>query len=542
MLDACMEYREYEAAYRLLTHTAGFIMVQQDESEVGDREHHTKQVISMTSRIGLHPIFADLGVWEKVLLLHLQDRRSEKRSGADHTFEQKTRDALEDGDDVEYQAAVATLYEMLGYGIPGEELSRFATRVSEDYGWFGDERGKQLLMLARRISVRREQTDGGGAGGMGDIDMIRHGQDGPETRARYSGKTVESEDTSYDWNEIGWCHPAAPTARTQTRNEALRGDSSSEESDYLKRSPVTALAAFGSSVVVTGALDGSVFLAHSISPIEENEPSVRGIHLDWGSASRASAGSSSDGEYGVGAVSCLAAASGSGHYVPTKPSGKDVVSRMTEAEIVASMEGSRVVAGTTAGDLRVWSVKDVYSSILLTRKGEESYGDFGATGGSLGGGNAVTRLKFSLRGRALSGHRGGVTCIDVPSHVYRPDSLVTGGADGLIKLWSLRAPTGGRRIIQPAGATETDTTRCTQPTRRSQGSRSVHQDSVARRPPPQRCGGSNDSNLGSIQHEVPPHSNGAFWVDYKGSILGPQHCCVGLHGPFRGVMGCQGEE
>ena len=33
----------------------------------------------------------------------------------------------------------------------------------------------------------------------------------------------------------------------------------------------------------------------------------------------------------------------------------------------------------------------------------------------------------------------------LPSSIYRPDSLVTGGADGLIKSWSLRAPTGGRQ-------------------------------------------------------------------------------------------------
>ena len=76
-------------------------------------------------------------------------------------------------------------------------------------------------------------------------------------------------------------------------------------------------------------------------------------------------------------------------------------------------------------------VKDILSSLFAARNGDEA----DATTKS-----ASTRLKFSLRGRALAGHRGGITAIDVPSQVYRPDSIVTGGADGLLKLWSLRSP------------------------------------------------------------------------------------------------------
>ena len=79
----------------------------------------------------------------------------------------------------------------------------------------------------------------------------------------------------------------------------------------------------------------------------------------------------------------------------------------------------------------IYPVKDILSSLFAARNGDES----DATTKS-----ASTRLKFSLRGRALAGHRGGVTAIDVPSQVYRPDSIVTGGADGLLKLWSLRSP------------------------------------------------------------------------------------------------------
>jgi WD40 repeat protein len=451
MLDSCMEFKEYEPAYRLLTHTAGFIMIQEDEdADESETEGSSKHVVTMTSRIGLHPIFADLGVWETVMSLHLYERQSERKSET-RSSDGETEEEEENNDELEYEAAVATLYEMVGYGIPGEELSRFAMRASEEHGWFCDDRGRQLLMLARRISIRRDQADLVAAGEAGDIDMIRKGQDDNPVSSDESA--IVEEHPAHSWVEIGWCHPAAPTARKGLRSENIESENASSNEDFMKRSPVTALACFGSTVVVTGGLDGSVFMAHSIAenmPTDGSPQAVRGIHLDWGSASRAGAGSSSDGEYGVGAVSCLAAAGGSGQQgsLSSTKSEADV----DQEAIMASMEGSRVVAGTTAGDLRVWSVKDVYSAITMAKKGEYAEPDVKGPGGS---GNASTRLKFSLRGRALSGHRGGVTCIDVPSYVYRPDSLVTGGADGLIKLWSLRAPSGGRRPVS-GGNNEND--------------------------------------------------------------------------------------
>lgn len=439
MLDSCMEYNEYEPGYRLLTHTAGFIMVLEradEEDDEGDMPAH--HIVAMTSRIGLHPFFADLGVWKAVMALHLRDRQSEKRSEA-----AASDDESEDGEDegeLEYEAAVATLYEMVGYGIPGEELSRFAMRASEEYGWFCDDRGRQLLMLARRISVRRDQTDLGGTGDAGDIELISKGQEGGHAPPSTVQSSVVTEEVPHKWVDVGWCHPAAPSS--VLKQDAKVSDSSN---GFMKRSPVTTLASFGSSVVATGGLDGSVFIAHSISDgkgEKATSPEVRGIHLDWGSASRAGAGSSSDGVYGVGAVSCLAASYGSGQHIAMQ-SQKDTADEESESGmILASMEGSRVVAGTTAGDLRVWSVKDVFSAVLDLKKDNDNDIEVKSV---FGGGTSSTRLKFSLRGRALSGHRGGVTCIDVPSHVYRPDSLVTGGADGLIKLWSLRAPTSGRR-------------------------------------------------------------------------------------------------
>lgn len=489
MLDSCMEAKDYEPAYGLLTHTAGFCTVQTKEGRgVNSRSDEASQdpsnkVVYMTARIGLHPIFADLRLWEEVFRLHLKDHReNDKNSATGAALIGKSSSNL-----VEYEAAVATLYEMLGFGIPAEELARFATRVSEEQGWFDTERGHSLLILARRLGVRREQEGEANAGGL-DLMRASGTSQGSQPGNKLSpspakDSTPPDEVGQLEWSEIGWCHPAAPSTVRVQYVQPDGDERSATSSKRLKRSAVTSIASFGSSVVASGGLDGSVFVAHTVQfdddqDDESQENVVHGIHLDWGSsgsrtAAVASSLSSMDGEYGVGAVSCLAAAKGAGYrssaLCATSNRSKDVKGKADEEEFLSSMEGCRVVAGTTAGDLRVWTVKDVYAATVLARKGSEkgsansagktrvTHAGSGATSSFVGGktrgrgitdiaaGSAFSRLQFSLRGRALSGHRGGVSCVDVPSHIYRPDALVTGGADGFIKLWSLRQPMAGRR-------------------------------------------------------------------------------------------------
>merc|ERR1719491_1524703 len=150
----------------------------------------------MTSRIGLHPIFADQGVWEAVMTLHLRDRIAVKQSDEFRLNDADSGDKEEE--EVEYEAAVATLYEMVGYGIPGEELSRFAMRASQEHGWFCDDRGRQLLMLARRISIRRDQAD---TGGTGDIDMVRKGPDVSQSNTGIFEEGPSRDKFNYIWKE-----------------------------------------------------------------------------------------------------------------------------------------------------------------------------------------------------------------------------------------------------------------------------------------------------------------------------------------------------
>ena len=521
MLDACMESRNYESGYSLLTQTQGFCSVQKKDGRPltkKDSEYDQgNKVVYMTAKISFHPIFAELELWEHVLQVHLKERENDKSNNPDDKDSDKGGKA--NSDIAAYETTVSTLYEMLAYGIPSEELARFATQVSEKRGWFSTERGHSLLMLARRLSAKRENGDDV-TGNAGDLDMIRSGT---KTQGSQRGFGIDTSSTKeatahgdhdpsmYTWSEIAWCHPAASTANRPSpfSGDEIGGSLSSrlgsanilnmigtdkesakeekkklDESKYLKRSSVTSLASFGSSIVASGGLDGSVFVAHTIQFFSERKGNekddiVCGARLDWGSSGSRSTvvgAGSSDGEYGVGAVSCLAAAKGAGYRSAglniTGTSFKDVVgSKPDDDDILTTMEGCRVIAGTTGGDLRVWSVKDVYAATVLAKRGIDasssvadvtkplgemriSHGPDSLTSSyiprtrgsitEIAAGSAFSRLKFSLRGRALSGHRGGVSCIDVPSHIYRPDALVTGGADGFIKLWSLRTPTGRR--------------------------------------------------------------------------------------------------
>lgn len=520
MLDACMESRNYESGYSLLTQTQGFCSVQKKDGRPltkKDSEYDQgNKVVYMTAKISFHPIFAELELWEHVLQEHLKERENDKSNNP----EDKDSGGKANSDIAAYETTVSTLYEMLAYGIPSEELARFATQVSEKRGWFSTERGHSLLMLARRLSAKRENGDDV-TGNAGDLDMIRSGAKSQGSQRGFGIDTSSTKETAahgdhdpskYTWREIAWCHPAASTASRSSpfSSDDVGGNLSSrlgssnilnmigtdkefvkeekrklDESKYLKRSSVTSLASFGSSIVASGGLDGSVFVAHTIQFFSdrkgnEKDDAVFGARLDWGSSGSRSTvvgAGSSDGEYGVGAVSCLAAAKGAGYRSVglniTGTSSKDVVgSKPDEDDILSTMEGCRVIAGTTGGDLRVWSVKDVYAATVLAKRGIDissnvadvtkplgemriSHGTESLTSSyisrttrgsitEIAAGSAFSRLKFSLRGRALSGHRGGVSCIDVPSHIYRPDALVTGGADGFIKLWSLRTPTGRR--------------------------------------------------------------------------------------------------
>ena len=107
------------------------------------------------------------------------------------------------------------------------------------------------------------------------------------------------------------------------------------------------------------------------------------------------------------------------------------------------MDGCQIIAGTADGSLRAWSLRNVYHASSMAHRDNSpptlnrSHHGSGATSVRLSGDDIG--MQEALAGFPVGGHRGGVTCIDLPPRMYRPDSLVSGGQDGLIKLWSLKS-------------------------------------------------------------------------------------------------------
>jgi len=432
MLGATMAEQDYESSYRLLTHTYGFCTVLRVP---GSRD---KKLVYMTAKIGMHPVFTDLSLWERVIEIHLDESnrgniRIESNTGM-----------------AEYDATVTTIYEMIGYGVPTEELVRFVTRVSNARGFFSNEKAQSLLSLVRKLSMKRDNEVSDNSPLISNnISAIE--ADTNSVRRRSSTSTMFSDipeslqeaNREIEETGIAWFHPVATKDETNINDfdnkgignvtsrivkaigHQLDGLSSSQQESlkhtilsptgFVGRSPITAVTSFGATAVITGSLDGGVFLTHSISRKE-----VRGVRLEW-----------NHNHKGIGPITCLAS-------VRAAQQSED----RSDDSYLSGMKGCRVVAGSAGGELNVWSLKEVVSQII-ENEDYENYKPLNlldlSSGSTFEDITKQSKIDTALKGHSLSGHIGGVSCIDVPSSVYRPDSLVSGGEDGLIKLWSLRS-------------------------------------------------------------------------------------------------------
>ena len=432
MLEACIRDFDYESAYRLLTHSTGFCTMSSEDPQPSIDESLASTFL--TKRIAVHPIFKDQRLWDRVLLLHKQDRQKDRSAIIERSMDSEILESDE------YEATVSTLYEMLGYGMPPDELAKFASRIATDK-LFSTDSEQKVLMLARKLALKCDDIDSSRDSmlfGRGHhVDKIL------DTTSDLSEFKVEAQ-----WEEVSWSHPVSTSSDDFNFSGSVDG--------YVGQSPITALASFGSSVVVSGALDGSVFVANTFGlesidswkSFNSSGNTVPGVRLEW---QRNSYGSTNSTE-NVGAISCLATSKGFNHF--SKRNAFDFNGNSDSDALLAAVAGCRIIGGTTSGDVRVWSLQDIYVN-HVTHDNEESSSimteSYASTQSNHIRSVATQETIQSIEaksGFSLGNHRGGVTCLSVPAQTYRPDSLISGGNDGLIKLWSLRqskSPTISRR-------------------------------------------------------------------------------------------------
>jgi len=355
MLEACREVQNYEDAYQLLIDTAGFYMVTIDETN-----HKLSSSEYMTARISTHQIFANVRLWERVF----------------------SRRMKEDGSS-DYDAAVSVLNEMGTYGLFMDELCRFAKRISKSCGWDSDgdnEQSRSLLFIARNIARRHE-------GGDTKRDyVVEDDSQSVRTHAEMLGSVRE-------WNVQSWSHPISKVDGPLLKNGSIQ--SAVEHSGHYGRCMVTALASFGSSIVASGAADGSIFVVNRTRRrLEESNNDTKCIRLTFGSE--------------MNAVCCLATSRGS---------APSTTNTSVENEDSSALRGCFITAGTAGGSVRCWSMFDLFAGSLKDNQNIDC---------------------ISQAGIMLPKHRGKVSCIEVPSSVYRPNQILSGGDDGHIMMSIVR--------------------------------------------------------------------------------------------------------
>jgi WD40 repeat protein len=406
MLDACQTDANFEHAYRLLVHTAGFRTI--DNNMVA---------CDLTSLIAKHQIYSDLSLWDQVFLIHQQDRLKDRKG-----TESKTVSSISKEND-DYEATVSTLYEMLGYGMPADHLARFAYRIARDKFYFTDKEQK-LLTLARRLAIKCDESST-------NHDMLKCDYDD-------STKPSIQQSTSY-WEEIEWTHPGF----------GVNG--------FTTNFPITQLSSVGSSLVATGALDGSLFLASTMHLEKEKRGKigrrfVRGEQLVWAeNFHQSNPNTGTDGTVIPGSINCI---------------GFTGLSQICAEKGMSFFENCHLVAGTANGYLGAWSVPNTLESVLFSDltcdvgdkvPNHEIWLHAGGHQSSHVRSNsspsAYNKRKHKAKvGRILGVHRSGVTCLSIPPQIYRPDSLISGGNDGVIKIWSLREQSDTSRNKVRAGA------------------------------------------------------------------------------------------
>ena len=137
----------FDLHWRILYRVSNLLLYEQQQRG----QYHpniTRTKNNLRDRENKHsPLFANLRLWERMLLLHQHDQQNNERKddtnvliNNDKEEEELTSTVNEDtSDNDDYDSSATMLYEMVGNNVTAEDVSRFTTRISEDKGWFATE-------------------------------------------------------------------------------------------------------------------------------------------------------------------------------------------------------------------------------------------------------------------------------------------------------------------------------------------------------------------------------------------------------------------
>jgi len=282
-VEACRRDHDYMTAYKLFARANSY-RTSISINGVSSNDFF----LNMAKELSSHPSYGDYRLWEAVFGAQKKDKQSNHPSKPLHGV---------DTDSGSYDAAVATLYEMINYGLPSDFVLRFAAQLSQNV-FSGSAKGHQLLLYVRRIAKNAEESR-----------ALDKAIETSNSKKASNSNWIEDMYNEHSWDEIAWYHPSAFDPRAMNNVPLGRGDhdknvykqvagnalssnsahtrSQSASADlydplnaegYVGRTPVTCLASFGSSVIVSGAIDGSVFYRFCQGASDTNT-NVSGIRM-----------------------------------------------------------------------------------------------------------------------------------------------------------------------------------------------------------------------------------------------------------------------
>uniref|UniRef100_A0A7S1C1A4 UDENN domain-containing protein n=1 Tax=Corethron hystrix TaxID=216773 RepID=A0A7S1C1A4_9STRA len=399
LLNFAQKEENYAAAYDLLSLSANFCTNINATTNTTTQHFcpcfpssatHPQHIL--TSVLIDHPIYSSVHLWEDAMLF--------TKSPSNH----------------EKDVTISILSKMVKFGMHVDFITMFAHWIAVKRKWEDDDRAevkdacRQICKSAiDRLSTKRAIE-------MENVDAYKN----PYEECCASLSSTEESDVS--WQRLAWRHPSMRLLSLASSPSSRGEDGCTNIANYGGSVPITSVAILDN-MVCTGGADGSIFWAYNL-PFETGEV-IRGIRLNC------------DFKPGCvgGGVSHVA-------MIRSTSNGSTRSNCLSKKKLEwEDLEFTTLIGCSASGILRTWNLHSLYGfAERLEEDTSNANNTISSSLSHLHGTNLNPYSKEdSFAGRLYLGHSPSIiTCLDIPSSVYRPHQILTGGSDGKVKLWSTK--------------------------------------------------------------------------------------------------------